>query len=69
MTMAKFSADAVAEARAELKTILAEYPDMLQKAESNLFPKEDVWTKVNEYLKAEAAAGRDHTPSCAVPPK
>ncbi|KXX78116.1 hypothetical protein MMYC01_200870 [Madurella mycetomatis] len=69
MMMAKFAADAVTEAREELKTILAAYPDLLQSAESQLFPKGDVWAKVNEYLESEAAAGRDHTPSCAVAPQ
>ncbi|GAB1315372.1 hypothetical protein MFIFM68171_05582 [Madurella fahalii] len=69
MTAAKFSAGSVAEARAELKTILAAYPDILLDVESMLFPNEEVWAKFNEYLESEAAAGRNHLPSCAVAPK
>ncbi|KIM98325.1 hypothetical protein OIDMADRAFT_20057 [Oidiodendron maius Zn] len=65
----KFTPDAMAEARSEVKTILAGHPDILERVETLIFKNEEVWASMNKYAESEAAEGRDVFGSCAAVPK
>lgn len=62
---AKFAPDAAAEARGELKTILARHPDILERVDAVIFQNEQALARVHEFAMSEAAAGRDIFGSCA----
>jgi hypothetical protein len=65
----KFAPDAMAEARSEVKTILAGHPDILERVDTLIFKKEQAWATLNKYAVSEAAEGRDLFSSGAVVPK
>ncbi|KAJ6030707.1 uncharacterized protein N7446_000229 [Penicillium canescens] len=50
----------------EAKTILAEYPDILERVDTMIFRNEQLWAQVHQYALSEAEAGRDAFGSCAV---
>ncbi|OQD78855.1 hypothetical protein PENANT_c075G10580 [Penicillium antarcticum] len=55
----KCSPEAMTEARGEAKTILAEYPDILERVNTMIFRNEQLWAQVHQYALSEAEAGRD----------
>lgn len=65
----KFAADAMAEARSEVKTTLAGHPDILERVETLIFKNEEVWASMNKFAASEAAEGREVFSSCAAVPK
>jgi hypothetical protein len=61
----KCSLEAMTEAREEAKTILAGYPDILERVDTMIFRNEQLWAQVHQYALSEAEAGRDAFGSCA----
>lgn len=62
---AKFAPGATAEARGEVRTILAGHPDILERVDAMVFQNEQALARVREFAMSEAAAGRDVFGSCA----